>query len=243
MAGRLPNIHQSLSVNQITLIREFLVSKFPKHALIVRTLNEKTDTTYIQNLITENFRLIGSRQVYLIDNNALEKFTLKKPRDVKKDEYLLTDKDITIINYEKKSLIIDEQIQQLYHNLYLEKHSSLNPDYTTQFFSLIQSTPGFKTKLIYNNQQLIGFLGYMVKNEIIYAPFLGYNPQNPENKDSYRMISAIKIQAAQKGGWTLHSSAGASSFKLNRGHSPVIEYHALYIRKRQTNPIYTTQLT
>jgi hypothetical protein len=95
--------------------------------------------------------------------------------------------------------------------------------------SLIQSASGFKIKLIFNDEQLIGFIGYMIKNGIIYAPLLGYELNSPNAKGIYRMISALKINAAQEFCGPLDSSAGASSFKRNRGHTPIIEYHGAYI--------------
>jgi len=224
------NLHPTFSQKQIAAITDFLVERFPEHALIVRTLNHVSDFELIKNLRATQFQLLGSRQIYLLGPERYSEFKKKKPKIFRRDHKLLEQEGIEIKDYTLRSNQIENDICKFYYDVYIKHHSVLNPVYTRQFFSIIQQTPGFSLKLIYDKEQLIGFMGYLRKNNIIYTPLLGYHANVVKEKGVYRMISALKLQAAEKHNSLVHSSAGAATFKRNRGHEVVTEYHAYYIK-------------
>lgn len=224
------NIHPEMNAQQVHRMIEFLTLKFPNHGLIFRTLNQITDKPLLEELVAAKFKLLGSRQIYLLSKSLISSFKSKAPRDIRRDEKLISINNLNISDSPDNYPSIQRELNKLYSSLYVEKHSHLNPMYTTKFFDLILRVPGFSVQLVLDEAKLIGFIAYLTRYNVTYAPMLGYDVNLPQSKGIYRVLSSLKITAAQKAGSCLHSSAGAASFKRNRGHTAIIEYHAIYSR-------------
>lgn len=222
------NIYPLLSQKQIKQITEYLSNKYCDHAILFRTMNFITDGEVIQNLKDNNYHLIGSRQVHILLKEKLKTFSAKKPRDFRKDEKILNDSGYLIEKGNLSETTI-KKLKELYGNLYLEKHSLLNPQYTSDFISLVTANTLFTIKLVKNAEQIDAFIGCMTRCGVTYAPFFGYDTKLPTIVGLYRILSTLKINAAIESNTLLHSSAGAAGFKRHRGHESTLEYHAVYI--------------
>jgi len=207
--------------------------KKEKKAIIVRSLNEKTAKEEMDLWKNAGYELITSRQVYLFDPG--EKIDNKKRRKIKKDLHLLKSKHFEI--KEEKVLAEDEyrKIQELYHALYIEKYSAFNPQYTEEYFKEMHEKSCVNYVTIRKEGDIIGFIGYFVKNGIIYAPYLGYDQKMDQKEGLYRTLFIYLIQKAMKENLLFHQSAGASDFKRQRGSNAYIEYMAVYTKHLPLN--------
>ena len=60
------------------------------------------------------------------------------------------------------------------------------------------------------------------------APIVGYDATLPQEKGLYRMLMALASQRARERKLLYNMSAGAASFKRNRGGVAALEYSAIY---------------
>lgn len=224
------NIYYPLSESQIKKITLFLSTKFPKHAILFRTLNFISDKTIIGNLQKNNYFLCGSRQVYVLTANKLKEFHDRKPTDLRRDEKILYDSGYEILEADKLGQSDIARLADLYKYLYLDKHSYLNPQFTVDFIHFLTQNPLFTIKVLKKANSIDAFIGCITRNNITYAPLFGYDTTQSVKIGLYRMLSAIKINTAMNNKTILHSSAGAGGFKRHRGHESTTEYHAVYVR-------------
>lgn len=224
------NIYAPLSSDEIKDITKFLSKKFPEHAILFRTLNFTTDRDIINNLRKIKYFLIGSRQIYILNKEKLRQFKSKKPNDLRKDEHILSNSGYALIDANTLNLKNMHNLTELYKSLYLDKHSYLNPQFTTRFIHLLAHSSMFSIKVLKKENSFDAFIGCLSRQDISYAPLFGYNTALPIKLGLYRMLSAIKINMAIDKDTILHSSAGAGTFKRNRGHESVPEYHAVQVQ-------------
>jgi len=221
------NIYSPLSKEQVKSITQFLISTFPQHAILFRTLNFITDPSIINNLQKNNYFLIGSRQIHILLREKLKEFQHRKPTDLKRDEKILRDSKYDVME-DKLTQQDILRMKELYDSLYLDKHSYLNPQYTTEFIGFLANNSMFNIKRLKKANKIDAFIGCLSRNNITYAPLFGYDTNQPAKMGLYRMLSAIKINFAIENDTVLHSSAGAGGFKRHRGHVSAPEYHAVY---------------
>jgi hypothetical protein len=221
------NIYSLLSKKQLKRTTQFLINKFPQHAILFRTLNFITDSTTINNLQKNNYSLIGSRQIHILSRDKLKEFNHRKPTDLKRDEKILRDSGYDVMEDQPTQQDI-LRMKELYDALYLDKHSYLNPQYTAECIGFLAKNPMFNIKLIKKAGKIDAFIGCLTRSNITYAPLFGYDTSQPAKIGLYRMLSAIKINFSIKSNTILHSSAGAGGFKRHRGHTSAPEYHAIY---------------
>jgi hypothetical protein len=221
------NIYSPLSKEQIKSITLFLIDKFPKHAILFRTLNFISDSTIINNLQQNNYFFIGSRQIHILSRDKLKEFHHRKPTDLKRDEKILhaSGYDVMEDKLTQQDIL---RMKELYDSLYLDKHSYLNPQYTAEFIGFLANNSIFNVRTLQKYNKIDAFIGCLTRNNITYAPLFGYDTNQPAKIGLYRMLSAIKINLAIENDTILHSSAGAGGFKRHRGHISAPEYHAVH---------------
>ncbi|MBA3661017.1 MAG: hypothetical protein H0W64_04790 [Gammaproteobacteria bacterium] len=223
------NIYSTLSNEQVRSITQFLIRKFPQHAILFRTLNFITDLSTINNLQKNKYFLIGSRRIHMLSKEKLKEFQQRKPTDLRRDEKILRDSgyDVGEDNLTQQDIF---RMKELYDSLYLDKYSYLNPQYSTEFIGFLTNNLMFNIRTIKKANQIDAFIGCLTRNNITYAPLFGYDTNQPAKLGLYRMLSAIKINIAIENDTILHSSAGAGGFKRHRGHVSAPEYHAVYTK-------------
>lgn len=223
------NLYPPISTQEIQAITIFLCQKFPNHAIMFRSINTFVDNELMHGFQTNNYHLIGSRQIYLF-HPADESSRRSKMRSrLKQDTQLIHKHGYTVLD---KSAITAEDIPrivELYNLLYLEKYSYHNPQFTEEFIQLTLQNPAWCFQILKKDHSIDGVIGYYHVNNIMTTPILGYDTQLPQEIGLYRMLSALLTNTAKTENMILHQSSGAASFKRLRGFLPNIEYSAVYI--------------
>lgn len=197
-------------------------------AFIIRSLDEKTCEKEINLLKKEHFDIILSRQIYLFDSK--EKTENKKSRKIKKDSSLLYSGEFSINEEYSLNEKEWERIEELYKGIYIEKYSNYNPKYTKDYFKSSTRNKNISYAIIRKEGKIVGFIGFFVKEKIIYSPFLGYDRNFDKEKGLYRMLFIYLTEKAKNENLIFHQSAGASEFKRQRGAKSYFEYMAVYTK-------------
>lgn len=209
---------------QIEQIKVALISMYPKHAIVFRTLNEKFDAPYIDQLKSLAFQPLISRAVYCYD--PIEKHSKNERKDMKKD----------LKRYKKSEYTVDHQIApnefnrllSLYEQVYLQKYSQHNPHYTKAFFEYIYHHLNLSWIVIRNKSgKMVAFMGIDIKNNVLFPAYFGLDTSL---NDLYFITSGFLYELANQNKHEINNSAGAKDYKLARGSRPYFEYHYLYTR-------------
>ncbi len=208
-------------------LTQHLSQENPKHSLTIRSLNQETDHDVMQNLQQQGWLLLPARQIYLFtkDDNWWQR------NNVKNDQRLLRKTKLTLVapkDHQTQDFI---DIENCFHQLFIEKHSQYNPQFTAVFFELAHRHQqveffSFKDK----SGRIIASIGLFTQHNIITAPIVGYDTNLPQKLGLYRLLMAILLKITHERNQTLNLSSGASHFKRQRGGKPIIEYTALYVK-------------
>ncbi|MDF4777289.1 hypothetical protein P3541_25485, partial [Vibrio parahaemolyticus] len=128
---------KSLNLDEL---RRVALDKHPTFPLVLRSLNQRQQSRFIQRLEQQQWQSLVTRQVYLLDDWQAFSFN----RDLTKDFKLLNDKD-----WQFRPLTTDEEFQrakELYDMLYLDKYSINNIQFSTQY--LKQASQNKLVKLV-----------------------------------------------------------------------------------------------
>ncbi len=205
-----------------------LIKEFPDYFITIRSLTLKTNYSLIALLKKEGFSFLPSRQVYFFDFNQTK---IRKYINFKRDLKLLEKTKYTFVTGDSFSDQDFLRAEFLYRLLYLDKHSSLNPAYTSEYFKISSKTGVIELIGLKNAEnQLEGFAGIFSLDKTMSVPFVGYNTKLPMEDGLYRILIAQTLLLAEKRNLQMNLSAGASDFKRVRGGTPETEYTAVYYR-------------
>jgi hypothetical protein len=221
------NPHQQLSADQIRRITSYLRERYPRHAIVHRTINPYLHKSYYDALRDNGYVMCKSRRVYLIDPLSEE---LSKRTNLKLDLQLLKRTPYDIVAAEEIPDSEIPRLTELYRLLYIDKHSCLNPQLNTNFFSLTICKNILTYRALRKNGRIDAFVNYYVRDGLLTGAFIGYDINLPKKLGLYRQVIAILISEAEKSGLLLNLSAGTGDFKVLRGAFPVVEYDAVYDR-------------
>ena len=211
---------------EIAEITTFLKSEYPDHAIVFRSLNEYQHSDLLKKFKTNQYDNLGSRQVYIFD---LTKEDWLKHRNNKHDNKLIKKAGLNYITHQNMEALLPQALQ-LYRELYLEKYSELNPQFTLQYFQEC-----YKAKIIDfqgytdNTGTLKAFSGQFTLDKTITSPLVGYDTSAPRKQGLYIHAAQLAILSKFKLDLLLNLSSGAPKFKRMRGGQPSIEYSVLYI--------------
>jgi hypothetical protein len=219
------NLYLELSKEQYQRITKFLKEKYPNYAIIFRSLNDNLlnkEITYLKDL---GYKMLGSRQVYIFDYNKRAKLKGKDKNKLFKDIKLLKNSKYKVLDINNSYI---KQALNLYNQLYLDKYSKFNPQFSEEYIKLCYENKLLNFKLLSKNNKINAVLGYYKRNNIMTTPIFGYDTALPKEEGLYRMLSAQLVLDSEQNGCTINMSSGASKFKIYRGAIPSIEYSALY---------------
>jgi hypothetical protein len=203
-----------------------LITKFPKHYLMFRNLNEKTGKETLVCLKNLGCSVVFSRNVYLFDPN--EKMPSKARYHYRRDQRLLDSGCYSI----KGELELSQEdfscVLQLYLELYVKKFTSYSPIYTLEFLKGAVKTGMLKLRVLLFKNEVVGVIGYHHNHREMVLPFFGYALHHEHNRDIYRLLIHLAIVEAQKLGVVLNDGTGGDQAKKNRGMQIYKEYAALY---------------
>jgi len=203
-------------------------SRWPDHALWFRSLNNDQQADWIALLRRSGFAMLPSRQVYLFD--VPEPDWERRHQGSRRDQRLLRTTSLTSAAGADFDAADFDRAAQLYRQLYIEKYSALNPQYTAQFLHRwheagLFELHGFRDQ----NGQLQAVVGLFRQGDTITAPIVGYNCALPVQLGLYRLLMARVLEQAALQGARVNLSAGAAQFKRLRGGRPALEFSAVLV--------------
>lgn len=214
------NLQPKWRPEQLSLIHRFVVERFNTDRIIYRSLNDYFHREQMASLSSLGYRRIFSRQIFVADKLYR---TQKKRNSVSGDFRLMMNTPLTIrlVNLDVNSYV--QQLKQQYDQLYLDKYSAYNPQFTERYFSQMVSCGAIELHGIFDRQRLVGFSGIFSGDGVMTTPLIGYDFSYPKETGLYRIISAITLlQVDDKK--ILNMSSGAGPYKMHRGASVHLEY-------------------
>lgn len=221
------NIHPKLTDSQVLKIKTLIQNEFPSHAIVFRSVKVMEEYSCIKALKNNQFDLVATRQIFFTDPKKAEVF---ESRLFKSDLKFLksTDYELGGLNVSSKEELFTSL--SLYHSLYLEKYSSINPCINESFMQLVADHNLFKFKTLKKNGKIEGVVGHYSMYGTMMSPFFGYNPIDSGQIGLYRLLSTILALESKNSGAIFHQSSGASFYKSIRKAIPCIEYTAVYTK-------------
>ena len=206
-----------------------LIERFPDRAVLLRNIHAFEDPGLPERLKSCGYELITSRQIYFFDGKT---GCFGARSDVKRDwKALRSLKDYSVVEHSQFTSSEVPRILELYRMLYLEKHSSLNPQYTERFVegALAGGFLEFRG-LRHTSGRLDGVFACFSRGDVTSTPFIGYDTTLPAELGLYRLLVALLLQRVAGDKVLLNYSSGAGEFKRRRGGEPAIEWNAVYVR-------------
>ncbi|PJF07933.1 GNAT family N-acetyltransferase [Pseudorhodobacter sp. MZDSW-24AT] len=201
-----------------------LARRHPDRVIVLRSLNDATDAPLLAELQAAGFALLPARQVWIWHPGPGP-----IPRDRRRDAALLADGRFTLLPGAAFTQAQFATAAALYAQLYLQKYTPLNPHYTPAFLRGMAQTGLMRLTGLRAGDQLLGVIGTVALGGMLTAPVVGYRTDLPQSLGLYRRLLALAMAEAEAARIPFHMSAGAASFKRNRGARPAIEYTAALV--------------
>jgi hypothetical protein len=210
----------------LTALTGEITGMHPGHVIVWRSLNDYGDRDAIRIFRHAGYRMYPARQIYLFDcRDGMPGIH----RDERRDGALLDSGAFTIVPAAEFSGDDDVRAQRLYQHLYLEKYTWLNPQYTAAFMTAMRESRILEFQgLRGQDGQLAGVIAFFDCGHTMTAPIVGYDSSLPQDTGLYRMLMALGTRRARERRMLYNMSAGAASFKRNRGGVRALEYSAIY---------------
>lgn len=199
---------------------------YPRHFIGVRNVLPTRHAELMSALAGLGYCAIPSRVVYEFDWRSPVQ---KVPSHLQRD--LTRFKKSSLRTIWKSELTEAEQVRiaDLYRQVYLEKHSFLNPQYTPKFFGDAVAVLDMRCLcLIDANSDILAFSLVSHKQAVATVPALGYDIRSAVDGLYRHLFSALYMELRQKR-CLLNYSSGAGDFKRKRGGAPTLEYTLLRV--------------
>lgn len=220
------NLHGDWKGEGLSESRAFLAQRFPDHFLILRSLDSWSCPALLRAAQADGWIILPARQIWVVDDMARD----WRPRnDYGNDRRALRRSGLTVEDLQSIAPADQARIADLYHMLYVQRYSGLNPIFTRQFIALTQQT-GLLSYRVARDQtgQIMAVAGMLARNGIMTPPVVGYDISRPKSDALYRIACFLFSERAMERGWALHGSSGAAHFKRMRGAHGVTEYMAIH---------------
>ncbi|WP_130536468.1 GNAT family N-acetyltransferase [Thiomicrorhabdus indica] len=213
------------SKDTLQKLTQTLSQQHPKHSLSIRSLNSECDGQLIQDLTSLGWLMLPARQVYLFPNET----NWWKKNNVKNDWRLLRKTPLSLVTPKEHRPVDFKDIQKCFYQLYIEKHSQHNPQYSTEYLQQLH-----KNKLVeffsFRNDEgrIVATMGLFTHNNILTMPIVGYDTTLPKSMGLYRLTIAQLLKIAHERHQLLNLSSGAAHFKKQRGGIAAMEFTGYY---------------
>jgi hypothetical protein len=221
------NLYPHLSAATLEACHELLRTTFPQHAVVFRSVNHELNGSVGQGLRALGYRAIFSRQVYLLDPRT---GAHRQKKSFQKDRGLARRTPYTWLDSSALTEGDCPRLKRLYDDLYLDKYSLYNPQFTEEFFRESLRQRWLELWALQAEGRIDAVLGFVERQGVMTTPMIGYDRSVPAERGLYRLISLKLIEEAERRGLILHQSSGASKFKMHRGSVGSIEYSYVFDR-------------
>jgi hypothetical protein len=222
------NLYPSWMGESLNLLTRELASRYPRHAIMFRSLNFATTPKLCEAFQASDYQFVPSRLLYVIDPNDR---TVLDKKNNQIDFRFLRQSTYSVVPHEGLTDRDDERIKSLYDQLYLKKYSRHNPQFSVELIRLFRRTRqvqfmGLRSK----SGELVGIIGTIEMNGQFTTPIVGYDFGLPATDGLYRLLTTLVIQKAFAEKKLFNMSSGVGKFKKHRGAVPFLEYSAIYTR-------------
>jgi len=205
---------------------DVLRTAFPDRAIIWRSLNLDDNAVLVERMMRLGGRRLLSRIVWRIPDPEKD---WASRRDTRDDRKLLGAHGLKL---ENARVIPDGDLQRvlmLYNDLYRAKYSTTNPAYSAAMLRAAIESGILTMRLIRNQEGAIeGFTTEHVYGDTLVNPLLGYDRNLPQSRGLYRIAMAASAETAMEEKLRVNFSAGAATFKRNRGARPTLEFSVVF---------------
>ena len=223
------NLHHPTLRSAIPEVTERLAASCPDRAVLIRSIDSYLDPDLPSAFVRAGYRVFVSRQVYFFDGRNptfLGRSTVK--RDLKELRAL---QNYRIVEHRELDSSDAPRIAELYRQLYIDKHSPLNPQYTAGFVSQALRNHWLEFRgLRHASGRLDGIYACFRQGGCTSTPFIGYDTSLPADLGLYRMLVSMLLTDVAERRLVLNYSSGAGDFKRRRGAEPCLEFNAVYDR-------------
>ncbi len=210
------------------IITDFLTKRFPERAIIFRSVNSVAYPNMGSNLQRIGYKLFPTRHIYLADTRTEELF---KRRIIKSDIKLLNEMPYQVIKEDILNSHDMEKMCSLYHSVYIEGHSKLNPQITPIYIELLIQNRALEFRVLKDKEgEIKGFVGFLEGSGVLLCPMFGYDKNDAEHSVLYRVLNTLLLLEARKKGLLFNAAAGASFFKKIRYPTTCMENKAVYYK-------------
>lgn len=222
---------RSWTAGDLTAAAQRWAGREPGLPVVVRSLTPAIHAQLLAGLRARGWRLLPTRQVWLTDE--LHSGHWRRHRDVRRDLALAAGTPtLSWSDAAQEAWTEDDYLcaQALYAQLYRQKYPEFNPDYAAAFFRLGVQAGWLQLHGLRDSRtsRLCGVLGYVVRDDWLVTPVLGYDLQAPLEQGLYRLLMLRAWLAAEQQKVRMHCSAGAARFKQSRGARPHWEFSAVW---------------
>jgi hypothetical protein len=221
------NLHPAWPPDEIAAATLRLAAMFPHRPLLMRNICPAVDPRLAAGLLQAGWRLVPARRIYVADPRES---ALWKHNHLKRDVRLLARSDLELLRPEAITAADLPGLQAVFRQLFIAKHSTLNPDYTDAFFAFCRERRFLDLYALRQCGRPVGVLGVYERGGWATTPLIGYDTTLPQEMGIYRRLMALLFREAHQRGCRLHLSSGAGGFKSARGGVAHVEYTAVHAR-------------
>ena len=220
------NLHDGWDGAGLPAIRRLLTERFPRHLLILRSLDRWSSPAVLEAARTDGWILVPARQIWVVDDLARDWLPRNNQAN---DRRALAASGLTIAEPAGFDDAEAMRVAELYRLLYIGRYSGLNPVFTPDFIRLTQRIGLVHYRVARDaGGQIMAVAGMMARGDLMTPPVVGYDTARPQRDALYRIASWMFSDWAMTRGLRLHGSAGAADFKRRRGARGEIEYMAIH---------------
>ena len=220
------NLYPDWKGEQLGELTERLVKKFPRHAIMFRSLNFATNPTLCQAFQSSDYQFVPSRVLYVV--NPLDP-SVRRKQNNRIDLRFLRKSPYHVVQHQDFTDDEDARIKSLYDQLYLEKYSNCNPQFTTRLIRLFRKSNQLQFQgLRAASGKLVGVIGTLELNHQFTTPIVGYDFSLSQHDGLYRLLTSLVIKKSLEENKLFNMSSGVGRFKKHRGAVPHLEYSAVY---------------
>lgn len=222
------NLHGAWEGQGLPALRALLAEAYPGSLLALRSLDARSSPALLRAAVADGWVLLPARQVYLVADPARDWLPR---RDTRNDRRALARSGLMVEVPAVLSGADCARIADLYRQLYLEKYSHLNPDFTPDFIAMTHRIGALHYRLARDGDgRILAVSGMLARGGFATSPIVGYDRSRPQREALYRIAAYLFAEWGWQRGLALHASAGVADFKRQRGATAEIEYMAVYTR-------------